>query len=280
MRKSKDGTGQSKGGTGCIMGFYEEMIRRIATDADPVPVIEEIRIYANWVLVKTGKWSLSTYFRGMPGFTEAMGMGIWMGNWICRPAREAALELLASREILKRSVGMACLKSLLPEPAATIAGGAIELVASAAACVPTCFIGYFKTAALWREQGYPVTIVELFPRPGDISWDKADKVLRKAELVLMTGLTVVNETLEAVIRRTPSARLRILMGPTVPASTALFDYGIDVLGITQIDHVELMSGYALLGGGSIANAPAGALRSLNMARDLDAIRERLAALAR
>ncbi|ABC78640.1 DUF364 domain-containing protein [Syntrophus aciditrophicus] len=262
------------------MGFYEEMIRRIAADADPAACVEEIRIYANWVLVKTGKWSISTYFHGMPGFTDPAGMGTWMGDWIGRPARAAALELLVSREILKRSVGMACLKSLLPDPPATIAGGAIELVEPAACRIPTCFIGYFKTAAAWREKGYPVTIVELFPRPGDIHWNEADEVLEKAELVLMTGLTVVNETLEAVIRRTPSARMRIIMGPTVPASPVLFDYGIDMLGITQIDDVELMSNYALLGGGSIANAPAGALRSLNMARDLRALQERISALAR
>jgi hypothetical protein len=262
------------------LGFYEEMIRRMAADADPAAVIEDIRIYVNWVLVKTGKWSLSTYFHNMPGFNEPIGMDAWMGDWIGRPARAAALELLASRKNLRRSVGMACLKSLLPEPPVTIEGGAMELFEPAiTARVPSCFIGYFKKAALWREQGYPVTIVELFPRPGDIHWEQADQALQDAELVFMTGLTVVNETLEAVIRRTPSARMRILMGPTVPASPVLFSYGVDVLGITSIDDVELMSGYALRGGGSIANAPSGALRSLNMASDLDELRERIAALA-
>lgn len=262
------------------MGFYEHMIRRIAETADPTARIEEIRIYTNWVLVKTGKWSLSTFFHGMPGFTEQLGMDTWMGDWIGCPARVAALELLESREILKRSVGMACLKSLLPDPKETVDGNAIDLVEQAAAHAPSCFIGHFKTAAEWREQGYPVTIVELFPRPGDIHWDEADEQLHQAEIVLMTGLTVVNETLEAVIRRTPSAKLRIIMGPTVPASPALFDYGIDLLGITQIDDVERMSDYALLGGGSIAYAPAGALKSLNMTCDLRAVQDRLSAMAR
>lgn len=262
------------------MSFYDEMIRRIAAAADPAATIEEIRIYTNWILVKTGQWSLSTFFHGMLGFTDQLGMDTWMGDWIGRPARDAALELLASREVLKRSVGMACLKSLLPEPLQTIDGNAIDLVASAAAHAPTCFIGHFKTAAEWRERGYPVTIVELFPRPGDIHWDDADIPLHQAEIVLMTGLTVVNETLEAVIRRTPSAKLRIIMGPTVPASPVLFDYGIDLLGITLIDDVERMSGYAVLGGGSIAYAPAGALKSLNMANNLIAVQDRLADLAR
>ena len=37
------------------MGFYEEMIRRIAAAADPSSAsIEEIRIYANWVLFRAG----------------------------------------------------------------------------------------------------------------------------------------------------------------------------------------------------------------------------------
>lgn len=262
------------------MGFYPELIRRIAADADPAARIEEIRIYTNWVLVKTGKWSLSTFFHGMPGFTDQLGMDTWMGDWIGRPARQAALELLASREILKRSVGMACLKSLLPEPRETVDGNAIDLVQPAAAHAPTCFIGHFKTAAQWRDQGYPVSIVELFPRPGDIHWDEAEAVMQQAELVLMTGLTVVNETLEAVLRRTPRAKLRIIMGPTVPASPALFEIGLDLLGITQIADVKRMSGYALLGGGSIAYAPAGALTSLNMAKNLRAVQDRLSAMAR
>ena len=261
------------------MEFSDRMFRRIAKACDPKALIEEIRIYTNWVLVKTRSWSLSTFFHGMPGFTEQLGMDTWMGDWIGQPGREAALTLLKSRETLKRSVGMACLKSLLPEPGQTVDGNAIDLVAHAAASVPTCFIGHFKTAATWREQGYPVNIVELFPRPGDIHWNDADKVLSQAELVLMTGLTVVNETLEAVIQRTPKARLRIIMGPTVPASPVLFDYGIDLLGISQVDDVELMAGYALLGGGSIAHAPAGALKSLNMAGDLRAVRNTLSALA-
>jgi len=95
----------------------------------------------------------------------------------------------------------------------------------------------------------------------------------------MTGLTVVNETLEAVIRRTPKAKLRIIMGPTVPASPIIFDYGIDILGISLVGDVELMSGYALIGGGSIAHAPAGALKSLNMVRDLQAVQNTLSAMA-
>jgi uncharacterized protein len=264
----------------CIMEIpeYQRMINAIASSADPDPVIEDIRIYTNWVLVKTKTWSLSTIFRGMPGLDECPGMDSWMGDWLLKVGKESALELLSYRETLSRAVGMACLKSLLPVPPTVIPGNAITMVESAAQKVPTCFIGYFKEAAEWREMGRPVNIVELFPRPGDIHWDDADEVLGEAEIVLMSGLTVVNETLNAVIRRTPSAKLRVIMGPTVPPSPVLFDYGIDMLGVTLVNDMGLMARYAELGGGSIAYSPPGALERINIVKDSAGFHEKLASL--
>jgi len=257
---------------------YDQLIREIARAADPDPVIEDIRIYTNWVLVKAGKWSLSTIFRGMPGLTDPAGMDSWMGDWLQKPGKESALELLSSTETLRRAVGMACLKSLLPDPCPIIPGNAIDMVRDAAARVPTCFVGYFKEGAEWREMGWPVDIVELFPRPGDIHWNDADEVLSRAQVVLMSCLTVVNETLAAVIRRTPHAKIRIMMGPTVPPSPALFACGLDLIGVTLVQNMELMARYAELGGGSIAYSPPGALERVNMVKDISAFKMKLLSL--
>jgi uncharacterized protein (DUF4213/DUF364 family) len=254
------------------------MIDSIAFSADPVPLIEDIRIYTNWVLVRTARWAMSTVFRGMPGFDDRLGMDTWMGDWLGKPGLESALELLASRETLRRAVGMACLKSLLPDPPCEFSGNAIDLFEDASRKVPVCFVGHFKEGALWREMGRPTSMVELFPRPGDIHWDDADEVLGNAKVVLMTGLTVVNETLSAVIRRTPSALIRVVMGPTVPPSPVLLDCGIDMLGVTLVNDVEAMSGYARLGGGSISYSPPGALRKINMVRNPDDIHRKIASL--
>ena len=258
---------------------YGEMINAIARLADTGQVVEDIRIYTNWVLVRTGKWSLSTIFRGMPGFDDRPGMDSWMGDWLGRPGLESALELLSCRDTLRRAVGMACLKSLLPVPSSVLSGNAITMVEAAATQVPTCFIGYFKEAAEWREMGRPINIVELFPRPGDIYWNDADEVLGQAQIVLMSGLTVVNETLSAVIRRTPSARIRVMMGPTVPPSPVLFDCGIDMLGVTLVSDVNLMSRYAELGGGSISYSPPDALERINLVRDNEDFQQKLDSLA-
>ncbi|MDD1728262.1 MAG: DUF364 domain-containing protein [Methanospirillum sp.] len=258
---------------------YNHLIHAIAASADRGQVIEDIRIYTNWVLVKTGRWSLSTIFRGMPGLEDKPGMDSWMGDWLGKPALESALELLSCKETLRRAVGMACLKSLLPVPTSIMAGNAVMMVEAAAARVPTCFIGYFREAAEWREMGRPVNIVELFPRPGDIHWNDAGAVLAEAQIVLMSGLTVVNETLEAVIQRTPNAQVRVMMGPTVPPSPVFFDCGLDLLGVTLVSDWTLMARYAELGGGSIAYSPPGALEKINLVREGGRLCERLKELA-
>jgi uncharacterized protein len=257
---------------------YSRMIEAAARQADPVPLIEDIRIYTNWVLVKTCKWSLSTVFRGMPGFDDPLGMGTWMGDWIGKPGLESSLELLSSRMTLHRAVGMACLKSLLPDPACVLPGSAIDMFEDVSAHVPTCFIGHFKTGAQWRDEGRPVSIVELFPRPGDIHWKDADEVLGQARIVLISGLTVVNETLASVITRTPSATIRVLMGPTVPPSPIFFDCGIDMLGVTLVRDMKSMERYARLGGGSIAYSPPGALGRINMVKEPEDIQQKLASM--
>jgi len=261
-----------------VIPEYDRMIRDIACSADPAALIEDIRIYTNWVLVKTGKWSLSSIFRGMPGLDDHSGMDTWMGGWLGKPGLESALELLSSSETLRRAVGMACLKSLLPDPADAFSGNAIDLFEDLSTHVPICFIGHFKDGAAWRDKGRPVSIVELFPRPGDIHWNEAGEALAQARIVLMTGLTVVNGTLPAVLARTPSACIRVIMGPTVPPSPVFFDYGIDMIGVALVNDVETMSRYAQLGGLSISYSPPGALELINIVRDFDDMKGRLTSL--
>jgi uncharacterized protein len=240
------------------------MLKQILDTAENKSVITEVKIYLNWIIVKSIDYAMSTLFSGMPGLIEPQGMNTYMGDILGKNAIEVAEEYLVSKESLKRAVGMACLKSILPTPLYYEEGNAIDRHREFAREHPTCFIGHFSEAQQWRSEGSPVDIVELFPRAGDIHWNNSHKILGQAELVLMTGLTLVNDTFEEVVRRTPGARCRVIMGPTVPLSPVLFDYGLDQIGGTLIDDPALTMDYCSLGGGSIAHAPAGALRKVNL----------------
>jgi hypothetical protein len=222
--------------------------------------VQEIQVCGHWVFTRSHRPALASYFPGMPGLEDPSPAGPWIAETLGQPAREVARAFLASRDSLKLATGMSLLNSLLPVPPRLYDGDSLQTCAPLARRLRTAFIGHFPDAAVWRGQGWPVDIVELFPKPGDIHWDQSHAVLDKAELVLMTGLTLVNGTFEEVVRRTPRALFRVIMGPTVPLSPVFFDHGIHLVGSTLVEDAELTKAFCSQGGHMIRQAPAGALR--------------------
>jgi uncharacterized protein len=244
-----------------------EMLKKLLYKSDNSAVITDIHLSLNWVIVKARDYAMSTLFLNMPGLDAPCGMNTFMGGIIGKKAINIAEEFLMSRESLKVAVGMATLKSILPGIHVYEAGNAIDIYREDVKTCPTCFIGHFEQAEKWRLEGDPVNIIELFPRPGDIHWNDSHDVLARAEIVFMTGLTLVNNTFDEVIRRTPMAKKRIIMGPTVPMSLVLFDFGVDHIGVTIIKDPASTITYCNRGGGSIAHAPDGALQKVNIFRE-------------
>jgi hypothetical protein len=242
------------------------LLRKLLATADASAFIRDIQIYQNWILADSHRFALSTFFRTLPGLEEPADMRTYQGDLLGQSASAVVPGLVAARTALHRALGMACLSSMLPEPAGLFEGNAIDSFAALARTRRTVFIGHFHEGAAWREQGWPVDIVELFPQPGDIHWDDSRAVLQRAEIVLMTGLTLVNDTFREVIDRTPRAAIRAIMGPTVPCSPVFFEEGIDFVGATLVGDADLLARYCRLGGGSIKYAPPGALRKVNLTR--------------
>lgn len=243
-----------------------QMLNSLLAEADPEPVIEDVYLYINWVIVKAGRYAMSTMLSGMPGMTDPSGMNTCFESVIGTHAKKIAGEFLTSNETLKTAIGMAALKCVLPPVQEYTKENSIDMFRTMAMKYRTSFIGHFSEAAQLRNDGHDVNIIELFPREGDIHWDDSHYVLGKTEIVFMTGLTLVNNTFDEVIKRTPNARYRIIMGPTVPLSRVLFNYGIHAAGSTLIGDSDSVIRYCQHGGGSIAFAPAGALDKITICK--------------
>jgi uncharacterized protein len=243
----------------------EESVRKslISAITDTTTTIEEIHLFQHWVVVKAGRWEMSTRFSPTLGLVENP-QDTWLGDLIGARAAAIAREYLASNEVLRIAVGMACLKCVIPFVTECYENSAMDHFSEHTKTLPSCFIGHFQDAATWRDEGRPVSIIELFPRAGDIHWDDSRDVLAKAELVFMTGLTLVNGTFGEVVRRTPRASCRVIMGPTVPLTPALFRLGVHWAGTSRITDTPSALRYFGMGGGSVKYAPPGALRKVNI----------------
>ena len=231
--------------------------------ADPDAVVEALYVFRHWVVARTG----GRY--AVVSIPEATTPCLCRGStdvsdWQGRPIREVVETGLADMEVVHRAAAMACLNAGIRTPARVLIGDAILHMSARVKTEPSCFIGHFDEGARLREAGCPVTIVELEPREGDIHWADADKPLRDASIVFITGLTLLNGTFREVVERTPNARARILVGPTVPVSEALFNHGVHVVGGTSVLNPRRLLSYLQYGGTSMKRAPAGTVRRFNI----------------
>ena len=231
--------------------------------AEPDAVVETLHVFRHWVFART------TGGCGVVCIPSPMTPTLCRGDtdisdWRGRPVREVIEFGFATNEVVHRAAAMACLNAGIRPPKRPLYGDAILHMSERIKEEPSCFIGHFDTGARWRAAGYPVTIVELVPREGDIHWNDAQRPLREASIVFITGLTLLNDTFHAVVDRTPNAAVRILVGPTVPVSPRLFAYGVHVAGGTAIRDAERLNEYLQYGGTSMKRAPSGAVERFNI----------------
>lgn len=248
--------------------IIEKILERIPCESE----IMEISIYRHWITALSSRYGLCCYIPDSPGMDipaapENFDMSApCMQEWKGHGVKEAATELLARNDILSRSVGLALLNSALPDPDGIFFGESQLFFEQKIKDSRSCFIGHFRQAEEWRKKGFPVTIVELDPEPGDIHWNDAASILGECDIVFITGVTLINDTFEKVVELTPKAKERILFGPTVPFCDLWFDYGITTVGSTRIIEPDVAQKFFSCGGSSVSRAPEGVLKKVNIMR--------------
>ena len=91
-------------------------------------------------------------------------------------------------------------------------------------------IGHFPHHEAIRSAAREFHILEKRPQPGDLPAEAAPEVLPDADVVAMTGVTCLNDTIEELLKYKKTGSTWIVLGPTVPLSPVLFEFGVDVIG--------------------------------------------------
>lgn len=225
--------------------------------------LRDFAIFNNWVMVKTDKWSFSPNFRDGNLFREESDDDIDdPSSWLGWPAIEVARRLLASTDPAHRSMGLACLKAVLPIPDRTETCDTFDLIEPLAANCRTLAVGSFPNARCWRDRGWPVAMAEP-TATGELDWASIPAA-RSAELVVVNGSVLLGGGLREMVGATPRAKARILVGPSVPPSQALFRMGIHGLGFSVAGDPGALSEFFRRGSLGLKNAPAGAVKKCHM----------------
>ena len=129
------------------------------------------------------------------------------------------------------SVGVAAINALLPPPSPGTFrdGNAEEVIVQYGAGKRVVLIGHFPfVPGLYKKVG-ELSVLSLNPRGDDLPASAAPQVIPSADLVAITGMALINHTLEDLLGLCSRQAKVMILGPSTPLTPLFFDYGVDLL---------------------------------------------------
>lgn len=140
------------------------------------------------------------------------------------------LDWTDSYQGIERSFGVAALNGSIPLPERVFLGNALELAVNCGKNKNVAMIGHFPHVEDFRKNAKNFWVLEKRPQEGDVPAEEYVNILPQSDVVIATGVTCLNDTIEGLLAVKKPGSVFIIVGPSVPLSPVLFDYGVDVIG--------------------------------------------------
>jgi hypothetical protein len=95
-------------------------------------------------------------------------------------------------------------------------------------------VGHFPFGERVRRAAKECWVLELHPRPGDLPAERAAEILPQADVVALSGTSLINHTFDALISLCRPDAFVILVGGSAPLTAVLFDCGVDAVAGTLV----------------------------------------------
>ena len=157
----------------------------------------------------------------------------------------SALELAQyarSDNVLEASIGVAAINSLIDiDEARCVEENAFDVLALKGKDKDIAVVGHFPWIPELRSIARTLWVVEQNPQEGELPAEEAEEVLPQADVVGLTGTSLLNHTIDRLLDLSKSSFV-VMVGPTTPLSPVLFDYGVDILaGVNVIEADKTIS---------------------------------------
>ena len=151
------------------------------------------------------------------------------GRLTGRDARELA-ELARSDSLTERSIGFAAINALLDvDESVCVDRNAEELIMERGRGRTVAVVGHFPFVPKVREAARKCWVLELSPGPDDLPAERAPEIIPQADVVAITGMTLINGTFEALAAMPHPGAYVVVLVPSTPLSPLLFDYDVDAI---------------------------------------------------
>jgi uncharacterized protein (DUF4213/DUF364 family) len=197
--------------------------------------LQEVLTGAYWTAVVSRGCGLASTFRdeGHPHKKGVKNVG--------RLTEKSALELASyslSDYAMEASIGMAAINSLIEvDEQRCVEKNASRILIEKGEGKDVGIIGHFPFIPELKRRARNLWVFEQRPKEGDLGPESAQAILPRCDIVGITGTAFINHTLEELLRWS-EGKFILLIGPTTPLTSFLFDYGIQVLSGTVVVEKE------------------------------------------
>ena len=207
------------------MEILQELLESLKIDVPVTAVVVGPHLMA----VASQRLGLAAHLHSSEG-AESVYSEQEMTALVGRSTRDLARWLMEDKW-QRAGIGMASLNSSLEIDYARLHEiNAKRIIAGRAADKNLMVVGHFPFVETMRPNVRNLWVMEKQPRAGDISEDEGYQLLSEADVVAITGSSLINHTFERIMFSCKTGSFKIMLGPSTPLSPILFDYGLDVIG--------------------------------------------------
>ncbi|MDR0838857.1 MAG: DUF364 domain-containing protein [Oscillospiraceae bacterium] len=234
--------------------IYDRLIAEIPGDI----TIDDCISGSNWTMVSSGDMcgiAITVKAQSRAG----AGLGTVSGARLADVA-----ELSKSWNFTEASIGVAAINAYYntPEKAARlecVTGDAFVAFAEECAGKNVAVIGHFPNIEKQLAPICSLSVLERDPSRDDYPDSACEYILPSQDFVFITGMTFVNKTVTRLLQLCAGAKVA-LVGPSVPLSPVLFEYGADYLcgfcvtdPALAADHVKAGARSEIFGSGAMVD---------------------------
>jgi uncharacterized protein (DUF4213/DUF364 family) len=211
------------------MGLIDDLLAALPVDEVPV---RDVRVGAHWTAVCSRGCGLAATFLGDHPHGSRRVRDV--GCLHLKSAQELA-GWLRSDHPLEASIGLAAYNSLVSvDMSRAVEINAFDWLERRAAGKKIAVVGHFPQVERLAGTATALWVLEKRPQPGDYPAEAAPELIPRADIVAITGSTLINHTLEGLLELCSPGALVMLLGPSTPLVPLLFERGVNLLSGTLI----------------------------------------------
>lgn len=222
-----------------------EILRSIIDSIEGDAPVAEVSVFARAAAVVSRRAGVAFgFWRRDTG--SAPDCGEILGRIEGMSARELA-EFALSSDSVEASIGVAAINSLVgPAEGPVVERNGYQIALEWARGKRLAVVGHFGFVEGIGDRVAKLWVLELDPQKGDYPAEQVPEIIPQADVVIITGTTFVNHTIDGLLKLAQGKTI-IMLGPTTIMSPILFEYGVSA--ICGVDIEDPVTALAHLKGG-------------------------------